>query len=289
VLSGLCSSASDLDITSALQTEQSPKWKNPYPKSKKIDTYQEGVLQKEEFAGSKYMLMSQFHHSYKYMEASEMLYQKCSEYPWMCQAPFNCESWEAYDTYYVAKYGVGNRTGSNLRSWCMPGLDHYGPYLNKCLVEKDLKAAAETLFNTQYEKALDDIDASWCFLEGHCTNKLVTDDTNPNDAELMCDYRFQHKHWVMNFNSALKKVLDNTTIQPTLVTAAEGIKSQRVARYMTKLSCAQGTYHCDVMYCKHQYCKNEFYVNKFKKLLPSIEGQKIRDFDELPKGAALQY
>jgi len=283
VLSGLCSSAADLDITSALQTQASPADVDKTKQGNK-KFYQAGLP--AEFAGTTMMLLSNIHHGFANYTSHTY---DCATYPWMCEDPFRCESWEKYDSLQVVKYGISNRTGTNVRSWCMPGLENYAEYVKECLVEKDLKTAATVLFNKQYEDGLDSIDASYCFFEGHCTNKLVTDSTPPNDADLMCDYRFQHKHWVMNFNTVLKKIFDNTTYQPTLLTAAEGLKSQRLARQMTKMACAMGTYHCDVMYCKHTYCKNEFYVNKFKKYLPTITGDKIRDFDELPKGADLQY
>jgi len=285
MLSGLCSSAADLDVTSALQTQQSPKGvDDQLTKQIKQKTYQAGLP--AEFAGSKMMLLSNIHHGFVNVTSHDY---DCTTYPWMCEEPFRCESWERYDTLQVVKYGISNRSGTNVRSWCLPGLENYAEYAKECLVTRDLRAAATALYTAQSAAGLDNIDASYCFFEGHCSNKLVTDDTPPNDADLMCDYRFQHKHWVMNFNSVLKKIFDNTTYQPTLITIDDGLKSQRLARQMTKFACAQGTYHCDVMYCKHTYCSDTYYVNKFKKYLPAVSGEKIRDFDELPKGADLAY
>mmetsp|Transcript_120374 Transcript_120374/g.351648 ORF Transcript_120374/g.351648 Transcript_120374/m.351648 type:complete len:175 (+) Transcript_120374:1-525(+) len=164
-----------------------------------------------------------------------------------------------------------NDAHANLRSWCMPGLEKYAnTVVKECLVNDNKKASAKAMYQQAFKDYSDELDASYCFLEGHCTNTVVHDNTSLFEMEVICDYRFTRKGWTMNFLKAMKRLMTMKTAFSSLVSTKTGFRTQRLTRHLSKMACAQGTFHCDVMYCKHTYCRDEYYVNKYGGLLKAF-------------------
>jgi len=209
----------------------------------------------------------------------------CESYPHMCKAPFHCESWGNQDTLNVKMHGLATEDGHpNLRTWCMPGLEKYaGTVVRECVANRNLKTSATALFSQSFSDWSDELDASYCFAEGHCTNRVVSDSTTLGDMESICDYRFTRKGWTMNFLTSMKRLMNMPTAFASLANVKTGFHTQRLTRTISKMACAQGIFHCDVQYCKRTYCRDEYYVNKYSHLLPPIAGNLIRDFDRKSK------
>eukprot|EP00411_Alexandrium_monilatum_P063866 CAMPEP_0175534814 /NCGR_PEP_ID=MMETSP0096-20121207/23882_1 /TAXON_ID=311494 /ORGANISM="Alexandrium monilatum, Strain CCMP3105" /LENGTH=73 /DNA_ID=CAMNT_0016837601 /DNA_START=32 /DNA_END=249 /DNA_ORIENTATION=+ len=59
---------------------------------------------------------------------------------------------------------------ANLRSWCMPGLERYSSTVVKeCIAGQNPAKSAKSTFQRSYADFADELDASYCFAEGHCT------------------------------------------------------------------------------------------------------------------------
>merc|ERR1719203_2424081 len=150
--------------------------------------------------------------------------------------------------------------------------------MTTCIQKKNLKKAGWILYewSTQPRRlgVFDELDASYCFIEGHCTNTAVRDNTTAKEAEKMCNARFGHAGW------AQWNLIPET---PALIGAGlammnpkTGFHDKKITRFFLKLACVMGNYHCDVMYCKETYCKKEHYIKKFKHLEPKTPGHLLR-------------
>jgi len=215
----------------------------------------------------------------------------CEKLPHMCKAPFHCDQWTHQDTLDVRMHGLATTDGhANLRSWCMPGLERYASTVVKeCVVNKNLKLSATTALQRTFNDWADELDASYCFAEGHCTNTVASDYTTQTDMENMCDYRFGSRAgWTRNFVKSLKRLMDMPKSFTNLVSVTSGISTQRVTRVLSKMACAQGVFHCDIQYCKHTYCRDEYYVSKYSHLLPPVPGHLMQDPDMSKEVAALE-
>jgi len=202
----------------------------------------------------------------------------CASNPHMCRAPFNCQSWGQKDRFDMMLNGVGKSGHANLRFWC----DHaqYGQNLVKeCLVNQDLKRSAQVVFDwtVAREDGTDLLDASYCFIEGHCTNTAVTDNTTLEEAEAMCDERLGHEAWASSFLTKPALMAQLMEVQRKGgMDRREGFRHTLLTGMFLKFACSMGNYHCDVQYCKHTYCQKEYYVKKFAHLLPKAPGHLIQ-------------
>lgn len=197
----------------------------------------------------------------------------CGEYPGVCEAPFNCNQLLNTSDLEKMMWQVADEEGhANMRSWCMAGGSTYwSSTVQECLVNKNLKESAKLNFDIQRARGADEEDASFCFLEKHCTNTDVTESTSPAEAESICDQRYGK--WWRHFG--LKTAIPglakgtNTDVEsyksPALKLGNRGASKLSMRRAM--LSCAMGSYHCDVVYCKETYCKDPAYVGKYSKYL----------------------
>merc|ERR1712151_326981 len=73
----------------------------------------------------------------------------------------------------------------------------YMEYMHACLVEKDLVKAGQIQYQWSVDQhnGVDELDGSYCFIEGHCTNEAVTNATTLEESYQMCDDRFGHRSW----------------------------------------------------------------------------------------------
>mmetsp|Transcript_9328 Transcript_9328/g.28138 ORF Transcript_9328/g.28138 Transcript_9328/m.28138 type:complete len:301 (-) Transcript_9328:95-997(-) len=206
----------------------------------------------------------------------------CEALPHMCKAPFHCDQWTHQDTMDVRMHGLATPDmHANLRSWCMPGLERYASTVVKeCVAGQDLVRSAKSAFRRSYADRADELDASYCFAEGHCTFDLASQNPTLLDMEQICDNRFGgRKGWTKNSLSSLKRLMDMPGAFSSLVSTKDGFHTQRITRVLSKMACAQGIFHCDVQYCKQTYCRSEYYVKKYSHLLPKVKGHLIEDPD----------
>jgi len=206
----------------------------------------------------------------------------CGALPHMCQAPFHCDQWTHQDTLDVRMHGLATPDAHpNVRTWCMPGLERYASTVVKeCVVNKDPVEGAKSAFERSFGDWAEELDASYCFAEGHCTFEAASASPTLLDMEQMCDYRFGgRKGWTKNFLSSLKRLIDMPGAFSSLVSTQDGFRTQHITRVLSKMSCAQGIFHCDVQYCKNTYCKDEYFVKKYSHLLPKVKGHLIEDPD----------
>jgi len=197
----------------------------------------------------------------------------CAKYPAWCGEPFNCQVPRKPEIPH-AKDGH-----ADLGTWCQaPG---YYPYAKACLVDKDLKTAAQVQYqwsvdNRGTQGGVDEMDASYCFIEGHCSNEAVTENTTLEEAEKMCDFRYGHNGWAhWNVWQEPRGIASGLFI-PGMMSNTTGFHDRKITRIFLKLACAMGNYHCDVMYCKETYCKKDYYVNKYKHLMPKTPGHLLK-------------
>jgi len=184
----------------------------------------------------------------------------CTAYPELCKAPFNCDQpLPPTETFLDIAQGIGSR-GVNLRSWCLS--PSYAPYVSQCIGAGDLDGAAKTQFEMTTAGAFgeftNELDGSYCFIEGHCTNTAVTNATTLEEATRMCDERYGHGAWA--HAGSLPETLATAT---ATLDEKNGFASSDQTRHFVLLACAMGNYHCDVRYCHETYCKDEYYIRKY--------------------------
>jgi len=204
----------------------------------------------------------------------------CNANPHMCRAPFNCQNWTLKDTLGVMLHGLATEDGhANPRSWCLPGADEYAHgILKECVARQGPADMAGLMRDRSSSLGFQEMDASYCFAEGHCSNEAVTDATTVQETEAMCDHRFGGRHaWTTDLLQSFAKSFPSKSAMPSLMHMKHGFNSRAVTMALTKMSCAQGIYHCDVLYCKHTYCKDERYKAKYSFLKPPQAGHLIQD------------
>lgn len=200
----------------------------------------------------------------------------CNVYPNLCEPPFNCHQANLLEEIPFVLNGH-----ANLKAWCM--LPSYASQvIAGCYNKHDILGTSMTLFDIAISSHVDELEGSNCFLEGHCTNEEVTDDTTPEEAEKMCDNRFGPLGWRGNFMPDLMVAQIATVglsmrLEPAF-DLLNGFHEQKLTKLLTKMSCAMGSYHCDIQHCKHTFCRNRYYINKYAHLLPHTPGHLIRDW-----------
>jgi len=198
----------------------------------------------------------------------------CNAHPKLCQAPFNCQTFSSEE--YVAQLarGLAPEGHGNLRSWCTQPT--YEDYIDMCIVKKDLVKAGHIQYEWSLKEAntsgplhgVDEMDASYCFMEGHCSNAAVTNETTLEEADRMCDGRFGDAWHVFGSAEMMTFAPFDALALAALLPRGSGFHDPRITTFFLKAACAMGNYHCDVMYCKETYCKTQHYIEKYGHLLP---------------------
>jgi len=200
----------------------------------------------------------------------------CTKNPLLCEAPFNCGNFNEAEYMTMQMRGFAPEGHSNLRTWCFSA--DYEKYMHACIVEKDLVKAAHIQYQWSVDKhnttGVDELDGSYCFIEGHCTNAAVTTKTTQEEADRMCDERYGREEWSQM--GKLTKLLEFPKMDEKSGSKTTGFHDPKVTEVFLKLACAMGNYHCDVMYCKETYCKNPYYVRKYGHQLPRTPGHLLQ-------------
>lgn len=170
------------------------------------------------------------------------------------------------------KNGLAVNGHANPRSWCM--LPRFGPYIDECQKGNLVKAG-----HAQFDRitspdhpefgAMVKYDASYCFIEGLCTNTAVTTNTTLAEAETMCDERFGHNTWVHFTGWDVVKVWVPSLLSGKLGDTT-GFQDKAAPEAFAKAGCAMGNYHCDVIYCQAVYCQDAYYVQTYGHLQPHV-------------------
>merc|ERR1719330_194032 len=204
--------------------------------------------------------------------------------PWMCEEPFSCnrppDFWESTRTGKTMATKDGH---ANPRAWCS-ALSYADNLVKDCIVDKDLEKSAHNLYKVttagKFGPFTAEMDGSYCFIEGHCSNTAVTKNTTLEEAEQMCDERYGHDGWAVNFGME-----DMVKLAPFVLkggmTLTDGFKNMHITKFFLKAACAMGNYHCGVLYCRETYCKDPYYIKKYGYLLPKIPGHLIEQKDRV--------
>uniref|UniRef100_A0A7S2F640 Uncharacterized protein n=1 Tax=Alexandrium andersonii TaxID=327968 RepID=A0A7S2F640_9DINO len=191
---------------------------------------------------------------------------ECSQKPELCQDPFNCGDVDLEQA--VSLWGVlgfSPKGFPNYRSWCA-NLE-FSSFITKCIAG-DVDGAAQAMYDKvlEYGEDATNYEASYCYLVGACDMDYITNDTSAQENRNFCDHRFGRQEWAQAGNN----LFFSTTIEQM-----QGLLDQKRKSFETfsevkpwaLLSCAMGSYHCDMRYCHETFCKMDSYKQKFGHLL----------------------
>lgn len=156
------------------------------------------------------------------------------------------------------KITTGFENKPNPKAWCMlPG--EAQSMVELCLWKQDPVAAAAKEYNLALGVDRDDLDATYCFAAGFCNTSVVSANTTVNEVEDLCDGDPALDGWrFLGFQDVPAGYQLGGRSTFTSLTET---------RPFTQLSCALGSFHCEVMYCKEVYCKKDYYLNTHGHLL----------------------
>lgn len=186
----------------------------------------------------------------------------CTANPMMCQAPYNCQQPRSLQD--NLPFAVNGHP--NVRSFCQHAGEYGHNLVEECMISGNYNKSAWSQYERAMRKHSNELDGSYCFIEGHCTNTEVTDNTTQADAERMCDARFGHEGWAGNYAAEYFPIMG--AMKRGLMSKDHGFVDGQVTRMYLKMACSMGNYHCDVQMCKRTYCKMEYYRNKYGHLVP---------------------
>lgn len=183
----------------------------------------------------------------------------CLQAPILCKAPFTCQIPPTPVEAINSMSRVATADGkAHFRDWCRyPGLAT--SVVQNCLLSQNFDKAAAMAYELAVQGKNDEVEASRCFIEGHCLEAEVTNRTFASQAEDLCTRRYGDA-WKEVAHSSLEFWQARETGD---ITEEDGIKDPKYARLMSMLACARGSFHCDVYTCKQTYCKREYYKAKY--------------------------
>mmetsp|Transcript_9213 Transcript_9213/g.25762 ORF Transcript_9213/g.25762 Transcript_9213/m.25762 type:complete len:255 (-) Transcript_9213:64-828(-) len=185
----------------------------------------------------------------------------CTAFPELCEAPFNCQTFQGFERDWVLK---GVRDASP-RTWCTA--PQYHGYVDRCLGKnRDLVSAAKFQFGRtlagDHGPYCAEMDGSYCFIEGHCVNDEVTNQTTLEEASQMCDRRYGRERWAA-WGAYWFPHADRIASVQVAEFGKHGFSSRSQTTPFLIAACAMGNFHCDIMYCKETYCKMPYFVDKY--------------------------
>mmetsp|Transcript_97013 Transcript_97013/g.283542 ORF Transcript_97013/g.283542 Transcript_97013/m.283542 type:complete len:277 (+) Transcript_97013:82-912(+) len=204
----------------------------------------------------------------------------CTAAPGFCQAPFNCHQWKPESLARLPFEGAAPGGHPNFGMWCPSPAYH--DYMDACINQKDLVKAAKLQFSwsVNQRNSVDELDGSYCFIEGHCSNEAVTNATTLEESNQMCDQRYGRKGW-SEFGRWDTIQESSEAMQGMPKDPKNGFKNTKTTTFFLKMACLMGNYHCDVMYCKETYCKDPYYINRYAHLLPKAPGHLLQSRGQL--------
>lgn len=194
----------------------------------------------------------------------------CTEWPDYCGDLLQCQTPPTTEQLISWLYQVAEPGKPNLKTWC----GHYEfatSVIEQCLVKRDLALSGKIAYEVQKATGTDEIDASYCFMVGHCDpdGPSVPNNASLADGVKLCDARFGPDGWTTFFGQG--KVTSALFLFPELINQTCGMLSREIATDYGKLACAMGNWHCDVIYCRENYCNDPHYSARYKRYLdPSV-------------------
>uniref|UniRef100_A0A7S2ACV4 Uncharacterized protein n=1 Tax=Alexandrium andersonii TaxID=327968 RepID=A0A7S2ACV4_9DINO len=189
----------------------------------------------------------------------------CASFPSFCKEPFNCQNYTDYMALAWLEQGLAPDGKPNYFNWCSQS--DSSAWMSKCAAG-DLLGSAKTRYflvnNGMYGGLKQELDGSACFLEGHCTNTAVTENTTAEETAAMCDKQYGHEAWTRFGSShAPPENAIGFGMENGFADYRNGYLSHAQSRPFALASCAMGSFHCDVVYCRENYCKDEYYIKKY--------------------------
>jgi len=189
----------------------------------------------------------------------------CTKHPGLCQSPFNCQNFTNREHLAWYWHGIAHDGVSNPRAWCQTPEE--SAYVTECVAKGNLAAAVQTRYERSryYGETTHELEASRCFIEGHCKDKNVTWRTSVLEGSRLCDARYGRERW-SDYGTFRAAEAD----MPGAGGASGGTDGYRGKHQTTPLtlrSCAAGRFHCDVMFCRETYCKIPYYVDRYSHFL----------------------
>lgn len=176
----------------------------------------------------------------------------------LCMGPFHCEEGH-WDTSEVL---AGPDGRANYRSWCGHELPFryengaikcahgkLGDYGHAILDSEILRKPGSGQGGAMFKS----IFAHHCFSQGFCDDTNVTEKTNIEEAEELCDQRYGRENWSTLKGKKIKAMTSSLETQELL--DDEGLHfTPEYERLYAMAGCAQGVHHCDVHWCKTFFC-----------------------------------
>merc|ERR1719433_1914021 len=84
-----------------------------------------------------------------------------------------------------------------------------------------------------------ELDGSYCFIEGHCTDTKVTLNTTLAEAEKLCDEKYPDWEKVGMDDLSKARAKGGFSRQ-------DGLVNTEISRVCGTVACAMGNYHCEL-------------------------------------------
>lgn len=191
----------------------------------------------------------------------------CQSQPYMCEEPFNCD--KEPPEHELQRSQIATLDGhADFSAWCD------SPYMAaaKECSSRNMTEYGRIMHQIQVKlsmggRGIESMDAHYCFSFGHCDNHEVTESTTLQEAEAMCDRRFGHHEWAfLTFDEAMKNLAFFPDGDLHLGSDMNMYLGPRAEYSFAQMSCAMGSFHCDVMYCQQEYCNQPEFKDKYDRL-----------------------
>jgi len=191
----------------------------------------------------------------------------CQSQPYQCEEPFNCNK-EPADAELQREQIATSDGHADYSAWCG------SPYMAaaKECSSRNMTAYGTIMHSIQVKlsmggRGIESMDAHYCFSVGHCDNDEVTDGTTLPEAEAMCDRRFGRDQWTsLTFDEAMKNLAFWPEGDLHLGSDSSLYLGVEAEQSFAKMSCAMGSFHCDVIYCRQEYCSQPQFADKYNYL-----------------------
>jgi len=182
----------------------------------------------------------------------------CQATPWMCEAPFDCIS-ENVGSMTKLKRRVATKDGRpNPKSWCADSR-FWNSTVKECLVDGQPKKAAASRLSLQLYRGADDEDAKYCFIGQLCAISEIDENTTAEQAEAVCSKQYGDKWKSTGLQAFYTGLTTNEHNFSNDFLETSIYEARKRASAKSRIACAQGSFHCDVVYCKEYYCGNRAY------------------------------
>jgi len=185
----------------------------------------------------------------------------CRASPKLCQAPMMCQEPLLDPSKPLAMGGQ-----PNYHSWC--GLPHekaavecvagnFSGYATLMHEAQKTTGNGVMLMGRTLGRGIDSISAHYCSSIGHCDDTIVTPSTTMDDMVAMCDKTFGREQWEKMTANDIMTIMQQKDMGGA-VEFDTGFKNPHLTHeahiQLAKMSCAQGSLHCDILYCKQEFC-----------------------------------